>query len=85
MKGLEPKSAQIGALVLLGVVLFNPPLVEVFNVGARMVGGLPVLFLYLFVAWGLLIGLLAFVIERRPHSSGERPAMPRKENRGGAE
>jgi len=25
---------------------------------------------------------LAFVIERRPQGGGERPAVPRKENRG---
>lgn len=81
MKGLEPKSAQVGALVVLGLVLFNPPLVQVFNVGAaRTVAGVPLLFFYLFFAWGLLIALLAFVIERRPRG-GERPAMPRKENR----
>ncbi|HEY4635913.1 MAG TPA: hypothetical protein VIG92_05090 [Rhodospirillales bacterium] len=83
MKGLEGKSAQIGAVVLLGLVLFNPPLVQVFNAGAaRMVGGIPLLFFYLFFAWGVLIGLLAFVIERRPQGGGERPAVPRKENRG---
>ena len=86
MKALEPKSARIGALALLGVVLFNPPLIEVFNVGsARTVAGVPLLFFYLFGAWALLIGLMAFVIERRSRGGGERSAIARKQDRRGAD
>jgi len=86
MKGLEPKSAQIGALVMLGMVLFNPPLLEVFNAGAtRMVGGVPLLFFYLFFAWAVLIGLMAFVIERRPRVGGERTAVPKRRDPGKAD
>lgn len=82
MKGLEPKNARIGALALLGVVLFNPPLIQVFNAGAtHTVGGVPLLFFYLFIAWALLIGLMAFVIERRPRGGGERSALTGKEDR----
>jgi hypothetical protein len=52
------------ALCLLGLLLFNYPLLAVFNV-PRMVFGIPVLYFYFFVAWAALIGLMALVIERR--------------------
>jgi len=47
------------ALCLLGIVLFNPPLVRVFGV-ERTVLGLPLIYVYLFAAWALLIGLMAW-------------------------
>ncbi len=53
------------ALTLLGAVLFHRPLLNVFDAGADVtVGGIPVLFLYLFGAWALLIVLLGVVVER---------------------
>lgn len=86
MTGLERKSARMGAVVLLGLVLFNPPLIEVFDVGAaRMVAGIPLLYFYLFFAWAVLIGLMAFVIERSSRGSGERSTIARKENRRNAD
>ena len=49
------------ALTLLG----HRPLLDVFDAGANAtLGGIPVLFLYLFGAWALLIVLLGIVIER---------------------
>ena len=55
------------ALFLLGVLLFTPPLLWVFNTADRILG-LPRLYLYLFAAWTLLIVLVMIVIER---SGGE--------------
>jgi hypothetical protein len=57
------KSARLVAIFLLGVLLFNYPLLALFN-RAVAVLGIPLLYAYIFVAWGLLIGLLALVIER---------------------
>lgn len=51
------------ALGCLGFLLFNYPLLALFNDG-RTLGGIPVLYAYLFIAWAIIIGLLAFVIER---------------------
>lgn len=86
MTGLESKSARMGALVLLGLVMFNPPLLEVFDAGAsREVAGIPLLFFYLFFAWAMLIALMAFVIERPSRGGGERAAIARKENRRAAD
>ncbi len=79
MPGWEPVSDKIGALFLLGLALFFPPLLNVFDVGTDItVFGIPLLFFYLFFAWAVLIGLMAFVIER-PARDGERPAIPTSE------
>ncbi|HSN19443.1 MAG TPA: hypothetical protein VLS49_02125 [Usitatibacter sp.] len=51
------------ALFLLGCLMFNYPLVALFNVRAT-VAGIPVLYAYLFAAWGLLIALVALLMER---------------------
>ena len=48
-------------LFILGVVLFDPPLL---NLIGGTIFGWPALYVYLFVAWGLLIGAIAFVMER---------------------
>ncbi|MBI1776309.1 MAG: hypothetical protein HYR63_13265 [Proteobacteria bacterium] len=50
------------ALFLLGVLLISPPLLAVVRADV-LVAGIPLLFLYLFVAWALLVGLLALAIE----------------------
>jgi hypothetical protein len=51
------------ALFLLGCLLFNYPLVALFNVRAT-VAGIPLLYAYLFSAWALLIVLAALIMER---------------------
>jgi hypothetical protein len=48
------------ALFVLGVFLLLPPFLLVFNHPGRVLG-IPVLYLYLFLAWGLLIVLGATV------------------------
>ena len=64
---LVPKRGQRGqrlvCIFLLGVVLFNFPLLALFNVGGS-VFGVPVLFAYLFLAWAVLILLMYLAIER---------------------
>ncbi len=42
------------ALFLLGIVAFNAPLMAIFSVDTRILG-VPLLYLYLFLAWGALI------------------------------
>ena len=48
---------------MLGCLLFNYPLLALFNVRASIFG-IPSLYAYLFVAWALLIALVAIVMER---------------------
>lgn len=45
------------ALFLLGLVLFSPPLLSLFD-AERFIAGVPLLYLYLFAAWAALIGLV---------------------------
>ena len=51
-------------LFLLALVVLNPPLLMLFG-GGDTVFGLPLLYLYIFVAWLLIIGAVAWIAERR--------------------
>lgn len=50
-------------LFLLGVFLFNPPLLSIFDLPWRLFG-IPLLYVYLFAGWGALLLLVAFIIEK---------------------
>ena len=58
------KTQRLAALFALGAVLFNYPLLALFN-RAVMVAGVPLLYLYVVLAWALLITLLALVVEKK--------------------
>jgi hypothetical protein len=62
MSDFESKGHRFVALWMLGVVLFNFPILALFNVPGA-VFGVPVLYAYLFVAWAALIALMAFLAE----------------------
>ncbi len=64
MKSPVTRQHRIASLFLLAVLLFNYPMLALFNVG-RTVFGVPVLYAYLFSAWTLVIVLAAVVIEGR--------------------
>jgi hypothetical protein len=54
---------RLAALFLLGALLFNYPLLQLFARNG-MVFGIPLLYCYIFCAWAALIGLMALVAER---------------------
>ena len=58
-------------LFVLGLVLFNPPILNLFG---GTIFGWPALFIYLFGAWIVIIAGIAFVVERSPASpdTGDR-------------
>jgi hypothetical protein len=58
------KGQRLVALFLLGCLLLNYPLLNLFAGNGRVLG-IPVLYAYVFVAWALLIGLMALVVEKR--------------------
>jgi len=75
MNGDSKTGECLVALFLLGAVLFNPLIIGIFDVGAgALFFGIPVLYLYLFAAWAVLIGLLAMVIESAGGMRNEPPA-----------
>lgn len=81
--GPPPRGDRLIALFLFGVVLLNPPLLEVFGAG-HTVFGWPLLAVYLFAVWALLIVFLAIYVEvylaRRTGKSGrgEGDGRPRR-------
>lgn len=64
MQELDDRSQRMIILCMLGCVLFNFPILALFNVGGTFFG-VPVLYAYIFLAWALLIGLMAWIAERR--------------------
>ena len=58
------KGQRLAALFLLGVLLFNYPLLQLFARDGTVLG-VPLLYCYVFCAWAALIGLMALVVERR--------------------
>jgi hypothetical protein len=60
----QPRNDRLIALFLLGVVLFTPPLLRVFGVPVT-VFGCPLLFIYIFLAWAIVVALTALDVERR--------------------
>ncbi len=54
---------RLAAVFLLGCVLFNYPVIALFNKPVE-IAGIPLLYFFLFGAWALLIGLMAWAIER---------------------
>jgi len=57
------KGPRLVALFLLGCLLFNYPMLALFNVRGTVLG-IPLLYAYLFFAWALLITLVALVMEK---------------------
>ena len=64
MGTLESKGQRFVAVCLLGVLLFNYPILALFNVSG-MVFGVPVLYVYMFVAWAALIAVMAWLAESK--------------------
>lgn len=57
------KSERLVALALLGLLLFNYPLLSLFSGGGQVLG-IPVLYAYLFAAWATVIALVALIVRR---------------------
>jgi len=64
MQKPESRAQRMIALCMLGFVLFNFPVLALFNVPGTLFG-VPVLYAYIFVAWTALIALMAWVAEGR--------------------
>ena len=71
LPGPKRKGERLISLLIVGIMLLNFPLLSVFS-KAYLLLGLPVLFLYLFIIWGLIIGAMAIVF----HDRSGRPSGP---------
>ncbi len=62
MNDFESKGQRFIALCMLGMLLFNYPILALFNVPGTLFG-VPVLYAYIFIAWAILIALMALVAD----------------------
>ena len=62
MQESEAKGQRLIALFIFGCLLFNYPVLSLFNVAAEAFG-VPVLYAYIFAAWALLVAMMAYVVE----------------------
>jgi hypothetical protein len=72
VKRTNVRNERLIALFLLGLLLFNYPLLAMFN-APTLVLGTPKLYLYLFVAWAVLIAGAGLVL--RLTDSGDADAQ----------
>ncbi|RME79078.1 MAG: hypothetical protein D6784_01390 [Chloroflexi bacterium] len=63
MQKYQKKGRQLVALFIAGVLVFNFPLLFLIN-RPVMVGGIPLLYLGIFLAWTVMIVMMALIIER---------------------
>lgn len=62
MSEFVSKGPRFVALCMLGLLLFNYPILALFNVPDTLFG-VPVLYAYIFIAWAALIAMMAYVAE----------------------
>jgi acetyl-CoA carboxylase carboxyltransferase component len=62
MSEFERKGQRFVALCMFGMLLFNYPILALFNVSGTLFG-VPVLYAYIFIAWAVLIALMASIAE----------------------
>ena len=64
MNDFESKGQRFVALCMFGILLFNYPILALFNVNGTLFG-VPLLYAYMFIAWSVLIALMAWIAESR--------------------
>ena len=62
MSNFDSKGQRLVTLCMVGLLLFNFPVLALFNVSGTLLG-VPVLYAFIFSAWAALIGLMAFVAD----------------------
>jgi hypothetical protein len=80
LTGPKRKGEKLISLLIVGTLLLNFPLLSVFS-NKYLFLGFPILFLYLFITWGLIIGAMAFVLRDRPGRSSGADDAGKKEDR----
>ena len=63
MRRTDVTGQRLAAIFLMGCVLLNYPILSLFSRPSEQ-AGIPLLYAYVFVAWVLIIALMAWVIER---------------------
>jgi len=71
VQGDPTRNKRLVFLFLMGYVLFNYPLISLFDL-PKVVGGIPLLYGYIFTVWGLLIALVGITV-RAPRQKSAPP------------
>jgi len=61
---MDRRGQRLAAVSVFGALVLNYPLMTLASSGGTLLG-VPVLYLYLFAVWAVLIGIMAVVVERR--------------------
>jgi hypothetical protein len=64
MSNFETRGQRFVALCMLGMLLFNYPILALFNIPGTLFG-VPALYAYVFIAWAALIASMAYLAESR--------------------
>lgn len=62
MSRFETKGQHFLALFMFGMLVFNYPMLALFNVPGTLLG-VPMLYAYIFIAWAGLIAAMAYLAE----------------------
>lgn len=60
---MDRRGQRLAAVAVLGALALNYPLMTLASSGSTLLG-IPVLYLYLFALWALIIGIMATIVER---------------------
>ena len=63
MRHADATGQRLAAVFMMGCVLLNHPIASLFSRPVDL-AGIPLPYAYLFLAWGLVIALMAWVAER---------------------
>ncbi len=72
------QNERLVALVLIAALAFNGPLLSLFD-SPVLIFGIPVLYLYLFIAWAVLIGLVRSAMQNQRSNERERDLPQQKQ------
>lgn len=61
---MDRRGQRLAVVFVVGLLVFNYPLMSLASTDTTLFG-IPVLYLYLFGSWALIVGTMAFIIERR--------------------
>ena len=67
------------SLLVAGIALLNYPIMSMFS-KSGLVFGFPVLYFYLFLVWGLIIGAMALILHDRPQKPSSSTAEKEQED-----
>lgn len=60
----QKKEQRLLAISLLFGLLFSFPVISIFNT-SELIGGIPLLYLYVFVVWAIMIAILFLMLNQK--------------------